>query len=93
MAPQGRAVILQPAAAARGGYPTAGRCRLPAATHSRQTHQIPCAEHEMSIFVLHLTPSLPVCLRLVHLGYSDTAVFPPSHLLGPAGVIWDLGSV
>lgn len=93
MALQRRAVVLQLAAAAPGGYPTAGRCRLTTATHYRQTHQIPCAEHEMSIFLFHLMPSLPVCLRLIHLGYSDSAVFLPSHLLGPAGVIWDLGSV
>lgn len=41
MAPQGQAVVLQLAAAARGRVPTAGQCRLLAAIHSRQTHQTP----------------------------------------------------
>lgn len=40
VAPQGQAVVLQLAAAARDGVPTAGQCRFLAALHSRQTHQI-----------------------------------------------------
>lgn len=92
MAPQGQAGVLQLAAAARGGVPTAGQCRLLSAVHSRQTLHIPCAEHEVRVFWSHLMPLLPVWLHLIHLGYRDTTIIPPSHMLGPAGVIPDLGS-
>lgn len=64
MAPPGQAVVLQLAAAARGGVPTAGQGRLLTAVHSRQTHQIPCAEHEVRICWSQLMPS--PCLFASH---------------------------